>query len=73
MWIKTLYNLGVDWPMTYAKLDPFYQQAEEIWGVSGAENTGSPRSQPFPMEPVTEPYAMRRIRERLAPEVPGSG
>lgn len=67
MRIKTLYNLGVDWPMTYEELDPFYQAAEEIWGVSGADNTGSPRSQPFPMEPVTEPYAMRRIRERLAP------
>ena len=73
MRIKTLYNLGVDWPMTYAELDPFYQQAEEIWGVSGAENTGSPRSQPFPMEPVTEPYAMRRIRERLAPAFPVVG
>ena len=73
MRIKTLYNLGVDWPMSYEELDPFYQQAEEIWGVSGAENTGSPRSQPFPMEPVTEPYAMRRIRERLAPAFPVVG
>jgi choline dehydrogenase-like flavoprotein len=36
-------------------------------GVSGAPNTGSPRSKPFPMQPVAEPYAMRRIRERLAP------
>ncbi len=65
--IKTLYDVGVDWPMTYEELDPFYQEAEEIWGVAGAENTGSPRKQPFPMEPVAEPYAMRRIRERLAP------
>ena len=67
MQIKTLYDVGVDWPITYEELDPFYQEAEEIWGVSGADNTGSPRSKPFPMEPVTEPYAMRRIRERLAP------
>lgn len=65
--IKTLYDVGVDWPMTYEELDPFYQEAEEIWGVAGAENTGSPRKQPFPMTPVAEPYAMRRIRERLAP------
>lgn len=67
MRIHSLYGVGVDWPLTYEELDPFYQEAEEIWGVSGAENTGSPRSKPFPMEPVTEPYAMRRIRERLAP------
>lgn len=66
--IKSLYGVGVDWPFTYDDLDPFYQEAEEIMGVSGADNTGSPRSQPFPMEPVAEPYAMRRLRERLAPD-----
>jgi choline dehydrogenase-like flavoprotein len=70
--IKTLYDVGVDWPMTYDDLEPFYQEAEEIWGVSGGnasrgDNTGSPRSKPFPMEAVTEAYAMRRVRERLAP------
>jgi len=65
--IRSLYGVGVDWPLTYDDLEPFYQEAEEIMGVSGAPNTGSPRSKPFPMEPVAEPYAMRRIRERLAP------
>lgn len=65
--IKTLYGVGVDWPFGYDELEPFYQEAEEIMGVSGAPNTGSPRTKPFPMEPVAEPYAMRRIRERLAP------
>ena len=66
--IRSLYDVGVDWPMTYDDLEPFYQEAEEIMGVSGADNTGSPRTRPFPMEPVAEPYAMRRLRERLAPD-----
>jgi choline dehydrogenase-like flavoprotein len=66
--IRSLYGVGVDWPLTYEELEPYYQQAEQIMGVSGAPNTGSPRSKPFPMEPVAEPYAMRRVRERLAPE-----
>jgi choline dehydrogenase-like flavoprotein len=65
--IKTLYGVGVDWPFGYDALEPFYQEAEELMGVSGADNTGSPRRQPFPMEPVAEPYAMQRVRERLAP------
>lgn len=65
--IHSLYGVGVDWPVSYDELEPFYQQAEELMGVSGAPNTGSPRAKPFPMEPVTEPYAMRRIRERLDP------
>ena len=64
--IKSLYGVGVDWPFGYDALEPYYQEAEEIMGVSGAPNTGSPRTKPFPMEPVVEPYAMRRIRERLA-------
>lgn len=68
--IKSLYDVGVDWPFTYDDLEPFYQEAEEIMGVSGADNTGSPRTQPFPMEPVAEPWAMRRLRERLAPDYP---
>lgn len=66
--LHSLYGVGVDWPISYADLEPYYQEAEEIMGVSGADNTGSPRKQPFPMEPVIEPYAMRRVRERLAPE-----
>lgn len=64
--IKTQYDVGVDWPLTYDDLEPFYQHAEEIMGVSGAPNTGSPRVKPFPMEPVAEVYAMGRIRERIS-------
>ncbi|MDB5933254.1 MAG: choline dehydrogenase [Massilia sp.] len=65
--LQTLYGVGIDWPISYDELDPFYQEAEEIMGVSGAPNTGSPRSKPFPMQPVAEPWAMRRLRERLSP------
>lgn len=68
--IKSLYGVGVDWPLSYDDLEPYYQEAEEIMGVSGAPNTGSPRTKPFPMEPVAEPWAMRRIRERLASAYP---
>jgi glucose dehydrogenase len=65
--IKTLYGVGKDWPVTYDELEPYYQEGEERTGVSGAPNTGSPRTKPFPMEPVAEPWAMRRFRERLEP------
>jgi len=65
--IRSLYGVGVDWPLSYEELDPWYQEAEEILGVAGADNTGSPRQHPFPMAPVAEPWSMRRVRERLAP------
>ncbi|MCW3474899.1 GMC family oxidoreductase [Limobrevibacterium gyesilva] len=64
--IKSLYGVGRDWPLSYEELEPYYYEAEVKMGVSGAPNTGSPRTKPFPMEPVAEPWAMRRFRERLA-------
>ena len=64
--LKTLYDVGVDWPFDYDDLEPYYQEAEVIMGVSGSTETGSPRSMPFPMEEVVMPYAMQRLRERLA-------
>ncbi|PVZ19622.1 Choline dehydrogenase [Pseudomonas sp. URIL14HWK12:I9] len=66
--LNSLYGIAVDWPLSYEDLDPWYQEAETLMGVAGSEGTGSPRQQPFPMQPVAEPWAMRRIRERLAPD-----
>lgn len=68
--IRSLYGVGVDWPLTYDELDPWYQEAEEILGVAGADNTGSPRKHPFPLPPVADPWAMIRVRERIASAYP---
>lgn len=75
MRMHSLYGVGVDWPFDYEEIEPFYQEAEEIMGVSGdaAEHPESPRNKPFPLEPVAEPYAMRRVRERLAGVYPVVG
>lgn len=75
MLMQSLYGVGVDWPFSYDELEPFYQEAEEIMGVAGSleEHPESPRSKPFPLEPVAEPYAMRRLRERLAGVYPVVG
>jgi choline dehydrogenase-like flavoprotein len=68
-------DVGVDWPFDYDVLEPYYQQAEEIMGVAGAqeEHPESPRKKPFPLEPVAEPWAMLRLRERLAGVYPVVG
>lgn len=68
--IRSLYDVGVDWPITYDDLEPWYYEAEVKTGTNGSTETGSPRAKPFPMEPVAEVWAMRRFRERLAPEYP---
>ncbi len=42
-----------DWPFSYEDLEPYYAEAERLYGVQGAEDNpyASPRSQPFPMPP----------------------
>ena len=42
-----------DWPFTYADLEPFYTEVEELYGVQGgADNPfASFRSRPYPMPP----------------------
>ena len=38
------FGWGVDWPITYADLAPYYEQAENLLGVSG--ETGNPHKPP---------------------------
>ncbi len=44
-----------DWPIGYADLEPWYQRAEEVLGVSGTadgDTAGGTRSGPYPMPPL---------------------
>jgi len=48
----SLYGVGVDWPFSYAELEPYYSQAEIIMSVSGPDYNGLyPRSRPYPQPP----------------------
>lgn len=54
-----------DWPITYDDLEPFYDEAERRFGVSGAaggDPWAGPRSRDYPMPPI----AGNRPAERLA-------
>lgn len=48
----------VDWPLTYAELEPYYAQAERLIGVAGEETNpfAAWRSGPFPMPPGADMY-----------------
>ncbi len=56
--LHTRFGRGVDWPISYAELEPFYGQAEQELGVSGdsADDLGSPRSSAFPMAKIPPSY-----------------
>ena len=51
-------GVGVDWPLTYNDLAPYYDQVEQDFGVSGqmGENPFEGPRGPFPMPPVPFSY-----------------
>ena len=66
--LRSSYGRGVDWPIGYADLAPFYQQAEHELGVAGnsADDLGSPRSGPLAMPAIPTSYLDRVFQRRLA-------
>lgn len=58
--INTTYGVGVDWPITYADLEPWYCQAEAEIGVAGdvADQSylGLYFSKPYPMPGIPQSY-----------------
>lgn len=66
----SLYGLGVDWPIGYADLEPYYARAEQEIGVSGTRHaTDPPRSTDYPMPgfpPSYDDVVWRPLATRIA-------
>lgn len=67
--LKSLYGVGVDWPIGYDELEPYYAGAEEIMSISGDPNMAKifPRSTPFP-QPPHRPSAVDRVMMAAQPD-----
>src|SRR5436309_6531962 len=57
-----------DWPFTYDDLEPFYTEAELLYGVQGTDDNpfASPRSRPYPMPPGVPMYFALRLADGAA-------
>ena len=70
--LKTKYNQGEDWPITYNDLEKWYTEAEHELGVSGdhdewnAHNHGAYRTSHFPMPGIVHSYSDERVMAKLA-------
>ncbi|HEX5503098.1 MAG TPA: GMC family oxidoreductase [Thermomicrobiales bacterium] len=66
--IRSRYGVGVDWPITYAQLEPWYVAAERQLGVAGDDGAdfGSPRSQRYPLPPIAQTYLDRQVEAAAA-------
>jgi choline dehydrogenase-like flavoprotein len=66
--LRTAHGRGLDWPIGYDELEPFYSEAEQEIGVAGdsKESLGSPRSAAYPMPPIPPTYQDKVYARALA-------
>jgi choline dehydrogenase-like flavoprotein len=66
--LRTKFGVGVDWPIGYDDLEPWYCAAERELGVAGDPRAAldAPRSQPYPLPPIPLSYLDQRIAAALA-------
>ncbi len=66
--LRSRFGVGVDWPISYADLEPWYCDAERELGVAGDDKAdlNAPRSQPYPMPMIPLSYADQRTAAALA-------
>ena len=67
--LRTTYGIGVDWPLDYETLEPFYMKAEKELGVAGDSqiNAGAIRSGPYPMPAIRPSYLDERVSGAVKP------
>src|SRR5690606_1006617 len=66
--LRTKYGQGVDWPLTYEELEPFYAEAERLMMVAGSDRPGPfPRSTAYPL-PAHELSEPERWLEKAQPQ-----
>ncbi len=62
--LKTNYGVGLDWPLNYDDIEPYYGEAEAVMQVSGPKEPMMwPRSTPFPLPPHTLPMVDRLLKD----------
>ena len=64
---KSLYNVGVDWPLDYDTLEPYYLRVERTMGIAGGEAGPYPRSAPY----AFPAHRLNAFDEALARKYPG--
>ena len=71
MRMKSTYGVGVDWPIGYDTIEPFYVEAEHEMGISGDSTLedASTRSKPFPMPPMPFSYSDKLLKEAAGDNV----
>jgi len=62
--MRSLYNVGMDWPVSYEELEAYYTEAEDIMQIGGPDVTPFPRSKKYPLPPQHLSTVDKLIQER---------
>ncbi len=65
--LRSKFARGLDWPLDYTALEPWYAKAEAELGVAGdaSDDLGSPRSGAFPLPGIALSYCDRAFAKAL--------
>jgi choline dehydrogenase-like flavoprotein len=66
--LRTTFGVGLDWPISYDDLEPWYCEAEHELGVAGDPDADldAPRSKPYPLPPIPLSYSDQRVAAAAA-------
>ena len=66
--LRSKFGVGVDWPISYDDLEPWYCEAEQELGVAGDPNAAldAPRSRPYPLPGIPLTYLDQRVAAAVA-------
>jgi glucose dehydrogenase len=66
--LRSKFGVGVDWPLSYDDLEPWYCEAEQELGVAGDPKAAldTPRSRPYPLPAIPLSYLDQRVAASVA-------
>ena len=66
--LRSRFGIGVDWPIAYDDLEPWYCEAEREMGVAGdsSADPAAPRSQRFPQPAIPLSYLDQRVAAAIS-------
>jgi choline dehydrogenase-like flavoprotein len=66
--LRSRFGVGLDWPLSYDDLEPWYGEAERELGVAGdpKADLDAPRSQAYPLPPIPLSYLDQRVAGSVA-------
>lgn len=72
--MKTVYQRGKDWPISYDEIEPYYYEVEDTWGVAGSSDSIAPSDKiKYPMPEIPRSWLDKQLgasveKNRLGPD-----